>query len=154
MRKTGRSSLAGILATRLTIRHAPELLGVIISIAASTCLFGCAALPMHATLPEAARACLSQNRGFTDAWGCIQAHYAADEPAKTDLRLRTFLRLGDSLAMQVASGKLSEANARTRLAAELPDERKTIVDGVSQLVRSLRVSVPKLHHADGAGGPR
>ena len=123
-----------------------------VCVIASMGLFGCAALPLQVTLSEAARACLSQNRGFTDAWGCVQARYAAAEPAKTDARLRAFFRLGDSLAMQVASGKLTETSARARLAAELPGERKTIVDGVSQLVRSLRTAVPDPAHGH-AGRP-
>ena len=145
MRNSGRSCLAGRCATAadgLFRRPAPHLRGVAASLAASAWLFGCTVQLQQPLLAEVTRACLAHNRGFTDAWGCIQARYAAAEPDRAEPRLKMFLRLGDSLAMQVAARTLSEASARARLAANLPGERTTIVDGVSQLVRSLTIARP------------
>ena len=101
-------------------------------------LCGCADLPHDGDSPmtAAVRSCMSENKRFTDAWGCVQARYAGIEADGADARSTQVLKSGDDLASQVAAGHLTEAEARRRLLAQLSaDSRGT--GGVSLWPTSL-----------------
>ena len=87
-------------------------------------LSGCAELTPHGedAIAGSLRACMTENVRFSDAWGCIQGRYAIGQLNDADPRLKPFLKLGDDLARQVETKKLSDAQARTQLAAGLPPQ--------------------------------
>lgn len=58
------------------------------------------------------RACLAENPVFADAWSCLRARTVARGGGVRD----GFVQEGDLLAEQVKSGKVSEQDARKRLA--------------------------------------
>ena len=96
------------------------LAGVVLALMSSG-LSGCADLMAHDDpLSGSVQACLTQNPHFLDAWGCVQARYAEGQIGEADPRVKDLLKLGDDLASQVAVKKLSDANAKAKLAAGLP----------------------------------
>ena len=68
--------------------------------------------------------CTQKQSQFGDAWGCVQAKYATGQMGDTDPKLAGFLKQGDDLAGQVASGKMTNSQAKKRLteAAALADK--------------------------------
>ena len=65
---------------------------------------------------------MTENIRFIDAWGCVQGRYAVGQISEVDPRIKAFLKLGDDLARQVDTKKLTDEQARTRLAAGLPPQ--------------------------------
>lgn len=90
---------------------------------AAVSLSACAGLAPHEDrLAGSVRACLAENVGFLDGWGCIQARYTVGQISEADPGIKGFLKLGDDLAQRVAAKKLTDAKARQLLSAGLPSE--------------------------------
>ena len=65
--------------------------------------------------------CLKHRPLFVDVWGCVQTRYASGQMGDPDKRVAAFLKLGDDLAGQVSSRKVTDADAKRRLAAGSAD---------------------------------
>ena len=81
---------------------------------------GC--LPTHSIgAMSSNRTCMDENAKFADAWTCVKAGLAG-QTSGTDPKRDGFLEEGDLLAEQVRAGKVSDAEAKKRLAAGLSRE--------------------------------
>ena len=93
-----------------------------ILVAAGSILSGCATLqeaPHEDVLATVTRACLAQNKQFTDAWGCVQSKDLLDQTGPDPDRRKRFMKIGDDLASQAAAKKLTSAEAKRRLEVAL-----------------------------------
>ncbi len=89
--------------------------------AAAILLSGC--LPHRSTDALGSnRNCMKDNAKFSEAWICIKARLAARQTSGTDPKRDGFVEEGDLLAEQVRAGKVSDAEARSRLSAGLSRE--------------------------------
>ena len=91
-------------------------------VAATPMMAGCSLFePEGYPLSTTAQDCMKQRARFIDAWGCVQARFASGQMGDGDARVTAFVKMGDDLAGQVAAKKLTDAEAKSRLAAGSAD---------------------------------